>query len=140
MDGHTKPCSRCGETDPSLLKSARPSRWWCTECIRDVNRDYYNRNRDRINSRRRTQNGGTFRKFDAIHDPNSRLRAFRLVEDPTGHYRARLCVFSKTELDALCEDRIAPTGSLWRDNSGRLYEVVGEQLIEDQQYVLLEED
>lgn len=138
MEGSTKPCSKCGQSNPSQLSRATAKRWWCTDCIRAANRDYYERNRERINNRRRKHRLRE-RKFAAVSDPHAYARVFTLIHDPSGHYRPNLTVFTKSELDGLCEDRFAPTGSVWIDNNGDRYEIEGEMLREDQRYVLLED-
>jgi hypothetical protein len=69
--------------------------------------------------------------------PDQAPRLFRLITDPTGQYRPNITEFSKGELESLAEDRFAPTGSRWQDNHGNVYEIVGEQLQEQQMIVLV---
>lgn len=135
--GQTKPCTRCGNADPKDMRRATPDRWWCTQCIRDVNRDYYDRNRREINRRRRRRRRHKMEQvleLPADQEPSS----FRLLRDPTGVFRPQITEFSKSELCGLAEDRYAPTGSRWRDEYGNTYEIAGEQLVEDQTIVLIE--
>lgn len=132
----TKPCTRCGNDDPRHLRSARKSKWWCIRCISEYNRDYWNRNRERILSerRRKAQNGSV---YIMNTEPDEAPRLFRLIEDPTGLYRPHITEFRKRELEELAEDRFAPTGSRWQDDNGNVYEIVGQMLQEHQMLVLV---
>lgn len=141
MSGPTKPCTRCGCAEEGKLRNAKPDRWWCEDCVSDYNREYYQKNRERINAKRSRKRAMRRNRIFVGATNGKKPTELKLVDDPLGEslLRVGVCTYRLSEFRGLVKDAYAPTGSVWRDDLGREWRIDGDQFA-NQKAVLVDEE